>query len=339
MKTSHRFIRFILLFSISFFAIGYFSKHVNVTSDNFTLETLTWRQSQTAESPRIFIVTNARNGHPLSDYTIQVLDKRKDSLVASAKSGESGQMKAKGLINGKAYQIKITSPDAISPAFEKEITYIHETTSVSFPIEIDIERKANHLNVPTVFQKPELPNGCEITALTALLNYHGIEVSKTTMADDYLPQESLDYHKNVKTGPNPYQAYAGNPRNSDGWYVFADPIVKAANSIIAVKGKGLRAENVSESTREEILSYIDQDIPVAVWVTLDLSPPVTRGGWYIKETNEFHPSFINLHTVVLDGWEDGKVYVMDPLKGRISYPEDVFFESYKALGSQAVIIK
>ncbi|AQQ55068.1 hypothetical protein B0X71_09145 [Planococcus lenghuensis] len=299
-----------------------------------------WKQSQTAESSRIFIVTNARNGQPLADYMIHVLDKSNDSLVASAKSGESGQMKVKGLIDGKEYQIKVLFPDANSPSFEEETTYIHETTSVSFPIEIYVERKASHLNVPTVFQKPELPNGCEITALTALLNYHGIEVSKTTMADDYLPQESLGYHNSVKIGPNPYHAYAGNPRDSDdGWYVFANPIVEAANSIIAEKGKGLKAENVGGSTREEILSYIDQDIPVAIWVTLDLSPPIKRGGWYIKETSEFHPSFINLHTVVLDGWEDGEVYVMDPLKGRLSHPEDVFFESYKALGSQAVIIK
>ena len=159
------------------------------------------------------------------------------------------------------------------------------------------------------------------------------------MADDYLRKVAFSTENGKRIGPNPHIAYAGNPRDiNGGWYVFAPPIVDAAKEVIVAKKMDLTAENVSGSTREEILSYIDQNVPVLVWVTLDLSPPIINGGWYIKETNKFHSSFTNLHAVVLNGWEDGKVHIMNPLKGHDIISEDAFFDSYEALGSQAVIV-
>lgn len=47
-----------------------------------------------------------------------------------------------------------------------------------------------YIDVPTVMQNPELPNGCEITSLTAVLNSKGYKVEKTEMADIYLPKEA-----------------------------------------------------------------------------------------------------------------------------------------------------
>ncbi len=42
--------------------------------------------------------------------------------------------------------------------------------------------------IETILQLPELPNGCEITSLTTLLTFYGYEVTKTVMADKYLPK-------------------------------------------------------------------------------------------------------------------------------------------------------
>lgn len=121
------------------------------------------------------------------------------------------------------------------------------------------------------------------------------------MADDYLPKVPFKYQEGKRVGPDPHQTYAGNPRNvNKGQYVFAGPIVEAPKKIIDDKGSRLVTENVSGSSREEVLSYKDKNIPVIVWVTLDLSFPVTSGRWYLERTDEFHPSFTNLHTVVLD---------------------------------------
>lgn len=42
-------------------------------------------------------------------------------------------------------------------------------------------------NFPIIGQMPELPTGCEITALTMALQYYGYDADKVTMASEYLP--------------------------------------------------------------------------------------------------------------------------------------------------------
>lgn len=342
MKTSHRFLRFLLLFAVSFFIIGFSPSSLGtslkkIMADGFVLE-----PSQQNNSTGHFLLTNSRNGQPLENYLLYIIDTSTSTLVAAVKSDEAGEMKADVLVEGNEYRLRVVPAGESSAAVKvaAETAYVHEPAPLPVTLETYVERQTNHIGVPIVMQHMELPNGCEITTLTSALNYHGVKVSKETMADDYLPKKAFHYQDGKKFGPDPHKAYAGNPRSSKGgWYVFAAPIVEASKNILDDKSSRLITENVSGSTREEILAYTDQSIPVIVWVTLDLSPPVKTSGWFIEGTDEFHSAFSNLHSVVLDGWEDGNVYVMDPLKGRVSYPEDVFFDSYEALGSQAVVVR
>ncbi|WP_249663480.1 C39 family peptidase, partial [Lysinibacillus fusiformis] len=67
-------------------------------------------------------------------------------------------------------------------------------------------------DVPVVNFYPELPHGCEITSLTAVLNYFGMNGSKLEMADYYLPKQNIRTVNNQRFGPNPREAFAGNPR-------------------------------------------------------------------------------------------------------------------------------
>ena len=73
--------------------------------------------------------------------------------------------------------------------------------------------------VPVILQNPELPNGCEITTLTAVLNYYGAETSKLEMDQNYLPKQSFEYNMKKKYGPNPNQVYGGEPRESRKGYI------------------------------------------------------------------------------------------------------------------------
>ena len=328
----------LLLLCITFIIVGWNTTKPKDLGSVRVLES----KNETLMTSRNFLLVNSRNGQPIPDYKIYILDSQTGNLVTSAKFDASGETKIDGLIPGKEYIIKTAYMDESGQSIDnkEEKLYIHESTDTFFGVETFIERKAKYIDVPLVMQYPELPNGCEITSLTAILNSYGMDVSKTTMSDRYLPKVAFSTQKGKRFGPNPHIAYAGNPRDlNDGWYSFATPIVKAAEDVIAANKKDLYAENVSGSRREEILSFIDQGIPVIVWVTRDLSPPIKRGGWYNEGTNEFHSSFTNLHAVVLNGWEDGKVHIMNPLKGQQIISEDVFFDSYEALGSQAVVVK
>jgi hypothetical protein len=73
-------------------------------------------------------------------------------------------------------------------------------------------------------------------------------------------------------------------------------------------------------------------------VTRDLSLLKVEYSWCFHETEEQFNAPVNLHSVVLNGYEDSKVHVMDPLEGQTTYEADTFFESYYALGSHAMMI-
>ena len=201
--------------------------------------------------------------------------------------------------------------------------------------------KATKVDIPVevLMQNPELPNGCEITSLTAVLNYYGYGVSKTEMADMYLPQESFVRRNDKLMGANPYKAFAGNPRDQSGFFVYPPPVVKATNDYLSkVNGTNI-AKDVSGSTMEEMLRYLDEGYPVVTWVTLDLSKPRLNYSWYLIDSNEKFLAPVNLHAVVLKGYDSQNVYYMDPLKGYISRNVVEFFQSYYDLGKHAIIIE
>lgn len=205
-----------------------------------------------------------------------------------------------------------------------------------------VEIEKVFMNMDPLMQLPELPNGCEIVSLTAVLNYYGFEVSKTEMADEYLPKEPFTVKNDKLYGPDPNKAYVGNPRNTKGaFFSYAPPIAAAAKSYLNSIGQSNNITDISGNSREQITKYLDKGIPVIIWTTLDLSEPKMKASWYLNDTGEYFPAPVNLHCVVLDGYEDkdNLVYVMNPLKGQVTYNADQFFKSYEDIGSHALIIQ
>lgn len=206
---------------------------------------------------------------------------------------------------------------------------------------LDVESDEQELlEMPIVYQNPELPNGCEITAVTSVFHYYGFLVDKIKMADYYLYQSPIVTVNNKRYGPDPNIGYAGSPKDPiNGWYAFAGPIEHAAKIASKSLGTNLKTENISGSSTAEIEKWLERGVPVIVWVTLNLEKPLINGGWYINDTNEYHSSYTNLHTVVLLKSTENEVIVMDPLKGYVKHDKTTFFGSYESLNKQAIIIK
>ena len=197
-----------------------------------------------------------------------------------------------------------------------------------------------YIPINPLMQEPELPNGCEIVSLTAILNYYGYNVSKTIMADQYLPKQAFRLKDSKIYGPNPYEAYPGNPRSKKiGWYSFAPPIVEAADRYLATQTNKMKATNISGSSKEEILSLLNHGVPVVVWVTLDLSKPTLNAHWYLNDIGQYYKAYTNLHVVVLNGYKEDVVHVMNPLKGQVEYNMEAFFKSYDEMGKHAVVLE
>lgn len=194
------------------------------------------------------------------------------------------------------------------------------------------------LHVPVVKQKPELPNGCEVTSLTALLNYYGIKIDKMEL-NKHLPKSKVYTKNGVRYGPDPNVSYAGDPTlKSGGYYVFASPLVETANNLLVKQQSPFRAMDISNASKEELIDYVKSGVPVLTWVTIDWKDARTSGYWIIEGTGQKHSVFTNLHAVVMTGYEDGKVAIMNPLNGHDKIDEKIFFKTYNQLGSHAMVI-
>lgn len=180
-----------------------------------------------------------------------------------------------------------------------------------------------------VNQYPELPTGCEITALTSVLNYYGYNVKKETMADDYLKKGSGSF----------YEMFLGNPRKKEGSYgCMAQPIADAANLYFKKNSISRKAVNISGSEFDKVLDYVAEGYPVIVWNTINMKPAyeskkLVLGGktytWIAPE-----------HCVVVTGFDRdaNEVYAADPASGLVTRNLSTFKQRYNSLKKQAVYI-
>lgn len=166
-------------------------------------------------------------------------------------------------------------------------------------------------------QMPELPTGCEATALGTLLRMNGVDVTKFVVADAMPKSNGSDF----------VYAFWGNPYSAtDGWACMAPCSVITANKFLKDTNKVAVEYTGTNLT--------DLKFPSAVWVTMYLNDPQPSN----YESNGYR-LFRNPHCVVVTRIELDSVYVIDPLVGEVAYPLERFNSVYKELGCQAVCIE
>lgn len=194
-------------------------------------------------------------------------------------------------------------------------------------------------NFQLVYQEPELPTGCEVTALTMAINYNGDDVETTTLARDYLPKLSSigTYRKDGKTyGADMYNNFIGNPF-SHGRVCGPGAIETAANDYFEDVESALSATDITGATCEEMYEYVSKDIPVVVWVTIGMKERDPVQGWYTE--NEVYVDWAREdHCAVLIGYSKEKVIIADPISGMVHYDRDKFEEVMESRGYKCVII-
>ena len=198
-------------------------------------------------------------------------------------------------------------------------------------------------NFPIVYQMPQLPTGCEITALTMVLQYYGLDADKEEMATDYLPTSPST---NRYTGSDgrvygiDLDAYfVGSPFDDSGIICGPQAIVTAANQYLEDQGSSLQAVDRTGATPEELHALVDQDIQVVVWVTIGMTPrQEARSGWY-TESGKYVDWTTNDHCAVLVGYTDTTVWIADPLAGLVEYDRDAFEEVFASRDNRCVVLQ
>lgn len=186
------------------------------------------------------------------------------------------------------------------------------------------------LDVAALLQDPELPTGCESVALTNALLFYEFDLTKTEIAQTWLPTSDTDF----------VDAFLGDPFSSDGHAAMPPAIVQAATSYLEAQGSTLTAVDITDSSFEEILTEVAQGHPVVAWCTIGLEE-ADEPYQTVKRYDRTYGLYANSHTVVVRGYDldASVVFVSDSLSGQVAYDLETFAERYYAVGSQAIVIR
>ena len=190
-------------------------------------------------------------------------------------------------------------------------------------------------------QYPELPTGCEITALTMVLNYYGYQVNKVTMALDYMPKVQAEFYRSEDgrlMGPDLENFFVGDPTEETGYICGTGAIVTAANRYLADVGSDLTAAAMKNAQPEKLYDLIDQGTPVVIWCTINMEDRAETDGWY-REDGTYMEWSTNDHGAVLIGYDEDTVTVADPIYSRITVSRAQFEKIFAERGGQCVILQ
>lgn len=193
-----------------------------------------------------------------------------------------------------------------------------------------------------IWQMPELPTGCEITALAMVLQYFGYEVDKTALAAEYLPVVVYpDFYYGGDGnlyGPDMRENFVGDPFSEWGYICGAPAVLSAANQYLLEEGGGRAAADLTGASPQHLYELAAADIPVVVWVTIEMSDRYDVQGWYTA-SGEYMEWCTQDHCTVLIGCSQNTVTVADPISGITEYDRGRFESVFESRGRQCVIIE
>jgi uncharacterized protein YvpB len=190
------------------------------------------------------------------------------------------------------------------------------------------------LTAPLVKQNPELPSGCEITSLTMLLQYYGINKNKMDLVPEmkYDPTEAkTDNEGNIIYWGNPNSGFVGDiTGNSPGFGIYHTALMELLHKYVPT------AVDLTGTTFETLEQQIALGIPVEVWTTVDYLDPVSWVEWD-SPSGPIRTSFAE-HAVLLVGYDQDDVYVNDPLSGQsnVQINKALFTNTWGTMGKQAL---
>ncbi len=189
-----------------------------------------------------------------------------------------------------------------------------------------------YISMKNILQRPELPTGCEATALTIVLNHMGFSVDKRTIVNHYLPKTSRQYSLN--------RYFIGNPYSTHGLGCNAPVIVTTANRYLKDVKSTRHAVLMTGSTPDQLYAHVSQGTPVLCWATIGMLNTRVSATWKAADTGETVKFMLNEHCAVLVGYDTKKktVTLNDPWKGIVTYSMALFETRYRQLGKQAVMI-
>jgi uncharacterized protein YvpB len=192
------------------------------------------------------------------------------------------------------------------------------------------------LDAPVIWQMPELPRGCEVTSLAMLLQYHGVQADKLTLARE-VKKNPAEYRLNngkIYFG-DPNEGFVGNmyTYTQPGLGVYHKPIAELAQQYLPGKIKDLTGAEF-----QELKIHLSDNRPV--WIITNTEYKRLDDSFFqtwhtpngeVKVTTKEH-------SVLVTGYDKGFIYFNDPLTGEKNKkaPMNDFVEAWVQMGRQAI---
>ncbi|PWG00227.1 C39 family peptidase [Levilactobacillus bambusae] len=155
------------------------------------------------------------------------------------------------------------------------------------------------LTVPLVTQRPELPTGSAITAVTMMLQYAGAKVDKMNLADE------------MNRAANPNDGFVGDPAKPDGQGIDPKGLLPLVSQYIGA------AVDLTGADLTELEATIATGKPVVVWM----------GNF----------DGFDSHALLVTGYDDDFIYFNEPWTARQdSLPKHKFEASWQRAAHKAM---
>lgn len=154
-------------------------------------------------------------------------------------------------------------------------------------------------NAEVIGQNPELPTGCEMTAVTMMLRYAGVNITKIQVANETPRSSNGDY------------GFVGNPYSPSGWWVFPTGIAPVVQNHLGT------SQVMTGCSLQAIQDKLNNGHLVVVWMA-------NMNG------------FVN-HAIALTGYNSNGFYYNNPWTGQkeaMSYGE--FYSHWNADAQRAL---
>lgn len=190
------------------------------------------------------------------------------------------------------------------------------------------------IDVPLINQNPELKYGCEVTSLAMVLNFAGVNVTKMELYQKIKkdPDPIVKVKGDIIKWGDPAVGYVGDMTGKQaGYAAFDQPMMELTNQYLPG-----RAVNLTNKPFEAVLHHVRKGYPVVIWTTGDYRLPDRPESW--QHGDKVIETPLDLHVVVLVGFDDHFVYINDPLSGRkqAKVSRERFISSWRALKCRAI---
>lgn len=190
--------------------------------------------------------------------------------------------------------------------------------------------------VPIINQMadPPLLYGCEVTALSMLLQYYHFDYTKNDLAEK-IAKESYEIEAGIYGDPD--LGFVGDMTGENaGTAVNAGPIYELADSIVTSPYEVINSTGTDVS---ELLEIVKEGNPIWVIVTADFQVPKDSDfmDWPTKNGKKQFTK--KHHAAVISGFDETHIYLNDPYGTIQKIDLDVFEQLFEKMGKQSVYIK